>query len=243
LVFFTFSFLLFTSVAFAKDFDGVWFLGFNLQKPPFSDLKVRQAVTNCLDLNAISAQIMSEEAGPGLIPPGMAGNDPALAPFKKNLDYARLLLKRAKYAANDKRLKNLTLLHTDGVKTIAAARQIQSDLKDLGVQVKLVEVSYRDEVKWERELRSGKHQLFLMGYKANTEGKAPEGAALLEPLFKTGGPANFTGYSNPAVDMMFDQLSVIDPALSKEREIKLREIDRNLYKELPAIVLFYIEKL
>jgi len=71
----------------------------------------------------------------------------------------------------------------------------------------------------------------------------PEGAALLEPLFKTGGPANFTGYSNPGVDMMLDQLSVIDPVLSKEREIKLKEIDKILYKELPVVVLFYIEKL
>jgi peptide/nickel transport system substrate-binding protein len=243
----------FSSKAFAKDFDGVWFLGFNLQKPPFNDLKVRQAVSSCLDLNSISSRLMSEESGASVIPPGMTGNDPALAPYKNNIDYARLLMKRAKYSPNDRRLRKLTLLHTDGVKTIAIARQVQNDLKALGMRVELAQVSYRDETKWDRELRSGKHQLFLMGYKAEaaqifsaeaTAGDSgPESATLLEPLFKTGGPANFTGYSNPSVDMMLDQLSVINPALSKERELKLKEINKDLYKDLPVVVLFYIEKL
>ena len=252
-IFFTFSFLLFTSLAYAKDFDGVWFLGFNLQKPPFDDLKVRQAVTNSLDLNAIASRIMSAESGAGLIPPGMAGHDPALAPYKMNPDYARLLMKRAKYSLKDQRLKKLTLLHTDGLKTIAIAKLIQSDLQSLGMRIERVEVSYSDAAKWEKELKSGKHQLFLMGYKADgaqlfseeaTAGdNGPESVSLLEPLFKTGEPANFTGYSNPAVDMMFDQLSVISPVLSKEREIKLKEINKALYKDLPAVVLFYIEKL
>ena len=252
-LFFTFSFLLFTSAALAKDFDGVWFLGFNLQKLPFDKLKVRQAVAHGLDLNYISTEIMSEESGAGFIPPTMPGSDPSLPPYKNNVEYARLLLKRAKYSINDKRLKNLTLLHTDGVKTIAIAKQIQNDLKNLGMNIELVQVNYRDENKWTRELRSGKYQLFLMGYKADVTqvfseeaaagNNPPESVSLLEPLFKTGGPANFTGYSNPSVDMMFDQLSVIDPALAREREIKLKEINKTLYKDLPAVVLFYIEKL
>lgn len=252
-IFLAFSFFLFTSAALAKDFDGVWFLGFNLQKPPFDDLKARQAVSHCLDLNFIAAQIMGEESGAGFIPPSLPGSDPALLPYKNNVQYARRLLKRAKYSVNDKRLKALTLLHTDGVKTIAIARQIQNDLKNLGMQIELVQVNYSDENKWARELRSGQHQLFLMGYKADVaqlfsaEASAgdngPGSAALLEPLFKTGGAANFTGYSNPSVDMMFDQLSVIGPTMSKEREIKLKEINKTLYKDLPGVVLFYIEKL
>ena len=86
------------SFAQAKEFDGVWFLGFNLQKAPFNDLRVRQAVSHCLDLNYISAGIVSEESGAGMIPPGLAGNDPALPPYKIQSDYARRLMKRAKYS-------------------------------------------------------------------------------------------------------------------------------------------------
>lgn len=240
-LFFIFYFLLLIFPALAADYDGTWFLGFNLQKPPFDNIKVRQAAAHALDAAAIATQVMSEETGGSFIPPGMTGNDPALLTYKQDIKYAELLMKRAKYSRTDKRLRKLTLLHTDGLKTVAIARRVQSELKALGMRVELVEVSYRDAARWEKELRSGRHDLFLMGYKPDL--LTGESAALLEPLFRTGGGANFTGYSSPAVDMMLDQLSVIAPAMSKERELKLREIDRTLYRDLPAVVLFYIEKL
>ncbi len=229
------------SAAYATDYDGTWFLGFNLRRPPFSDLKVRQAVARAVDAAAIATEVVSGETGGSFIPPGMAGYDPALAPYRNDPAYAAQLLKRAKYAPGDRRLKGLTLLHTDGLKTVEIARRIQRELKALGIQVKLVEVSYRDTADWDKELRSGRHQLFLMGYKPDL--LTAESSALLEPLFRSGGAANFTGYANPAVDMALDQLSVINPALVGEREFKLREIDRTLYRELPVLVLFYIEKL
>ncbi len=236
-----FYFLLLNLPAFGADYDGIWFLGFNLRRPPFDDLKVRQAAAHAIDINGIATGIMSGETGGSFVPPGLTGFDPSLATYKYNLDFARLLLKRAKYAPDDKRLKGLTLLHTDGVKTAAIARAIQSELRGLGARIKLVEVSYRDANKWERELRSGKYNLFLMGYKPDL--LTAESAALLEPVFRTGGTANFTGYSSPAVDMMLDQLSVIAPAMTRERELKLREINKTLYRDQPAVVLFYIEKL
>jgi oligopeptide transport system substrate-binding protein len=253
-LFFTFSFLLFTSVAFAKEYDGIWFLGFNLHKPPFNEPAVRQAVAACVNETSIAQGIMGEEIVPsGVIPPGLPGYDPLLVPYKNDPAYAKSLMKQAGYALADKRLKKLTLLHTDGIKTAAIAKQLQKDLKTLGMKVELVEVSYRDADKWEKELKSGKHQLFLMGYKADRDqpfssaealaGGTPDSAALLEPLFRTGGPANFTGYSNPTVDMLFDQLSVLPPTLGGERGLKLKPINGILYKDLPGLVLFYIEKL
>jgi len=237
------SLLLIATVSFAqvKEYDGIWFLGFNLQKPPFDNLKVRQAVAHGLNQDFIAS----------IIPPGMPGNDPNLRPYKYNLKFAKTLLKRAKYQLSDPRLKGLTLLHTDGLKTIEIAKKVQKDLKQIGMQVNLIQISYRDQEKWNSELASKKHHLFLMGYKAESEQlfteeasvKAADSYRLLEPLFKTDGEANFTGYSNSTVDMLLDQVSVIGFEFSKERELKLKEINKNLYKELPVLALFYIEKL
>jgi oligopeptide transport system substrate-binding protein len=242
------------SPAYAKDFDGIWFLGFNLHKAPFNELAVRQAVASCLDEGAIAKGIMEEETEPiGFIPPGLPGYDPLLVAHKNDPAYAKSLMKRAGYPLADKRLKKLSLLHTDGIKTIAIAKQLQQELKLLGMKLELIEVSYRDTGRWEKELKSGRHQLFLMGYKADRDqpfssaealaGGPADSAALLEPLFRTAGPANFTGYANPTVDMLFDQLSVLPPTLGGERDLKLKSINGILYKELPGIVLFYIEKL
>jgi len=242
------------SQAYAKTYDGIWFLGFNLTRPPFDNLKVRQAVAHCLDMEYIVQQIVEEAAVPAsFIPPGMEGYDPTLLPYKRNLSYAKTLMRRAKYQLNDPRLKELTLLHTDGVKTIEIAKKIEEDLKNIGMKIKRVQVSYREEETWNRELALRKHHLFLMGYKAEIEKlftqeataspQVSESYLLLEPLFRSQAPANFTGYHNSKVDLLLDQVSVIGIPFRKEREIKLKEINKTLYKELPAIIFFYIEKL
>ncbi len=237
------------SFAQAKEYDGIWFLGFNLRQSPFDNAKVRQAVAHCLDMDAVRG-IIGEENVPGsFVPPGMPGYDPELKPYKLNVPYAKALMKTARYPLDHPRLKKLALLHTDGVKTVEIAKQIQKDLRRIGMKVTLIQVSFREEEKWHRQLASGEYPLFLMGYKAEnllTEealSRPADSVRLLEPLFRTGAEANFFGYSNPTADMLFDQLSVVSPTLLRERDIKLKEINRVLYKELPAIVLFYIEKL
>ena len=239
--------LLSSSVA-AKEYDGIWFLGFNLKQPPFDNVKVRQAVAHSLDKQFISLQIMGESVIPAsIVPYEMAGYDPALKPYKYNPKYAKSLVKKAGYSLTDGRLKTITLLHTDGDRTVEIARQVQKDLKQIGMKVELVQVAYRDEEKWASELTSNEYSIFLMGFKADGNRVFTDEASvrsadtyqLLNPLFKTGGEANFTNYSNTSVDILLDQISLF----SAERENKLKEINKVLYKELPAIVLFYIEKL
>lgn len=252
---FVFYFCIFNfafSLAYAKEYDGVWFMGFNLKQELFQDVKVRQAVTHCLNRSYIVSSIISEEVVPGsFIPPGMMGYDPALKPYKFNPVYAKLLMKRAHLPTNDKRLKNIKLLHTDGLRTIAIAQQIKDDLKNIGMKVELVQISYRDQNRWVQELSSGTNGLYLMGYKANfeelftSEAGATEvdSTKLLAPLFRSNGEANFSGYADAGVDALLDQLASIGPGLRSEREAKLKEINKILYKDLPAVVLFYIEKL
>lgn len=227
-------------------------MGFNFKHRLLRNLKVRQAVAHCTNKTYIVTNIMSKEASPaGFIPPGMLGYNPQLKPYKYNPKFAKLLMKRAKYPINDQRLKNLSMLHTDGIKTIAIAEKIQQDLKQIGMKIELVEVSYKEEEKWAKELASGKHDFYLMGYKAGIEQLFTTEAtpvqidsySLLEPLFKSDGEANFSGYRNPKINKLLDQLTRLDPALKDQRGTKLEEINRLLYKDLPAVVLFYIEKL
>ena len=242
----------FYAFANAKAYDGVWFMGFNLKHDLFKDVSVRQAVMHCLDRNFIATTIMSAEAIPGsFIPPGMLGYDPSLKPYKFNPKFAKTLMKRAKLPASDQRLKKIKLLHTDGLKTIAIAQAIKDDLKNIGMKVELIQISYRDQNRWVEELSSGASDLYLMGYKADIEklftseaGVAEvDSTKLIEPLFKSNGEANFSGYVNADIDSLLDQLATLGPGLSSERATKLKEINKILYKDLPAVVLFYIEKL
>jgi ABC-type transport system substrate-binding protein len=236
----------------AKAYDGIWFLGFNLKSPVFKNLELRQAADAVIDKEFINKKIVSGEVTPAsFIPLGMLGYDPDLQTEPHDLKYAKLLLKKAGFPLTDKRLKTLALLHTDGLITVEIAKKVQSDLRQLGIKLNLVQVSYQDEEKWVNELLSGKHDLFLMGYKAgmenffSSEATAAEidSSSLVEPLFKTSGNANFTGYSNSKVDTLLSQLGQLNPALKEERHKKLKALNRQLAKDLPVVVLFYIETL
>ncbi|MBU0671947.1 MAG: hypothetical protein KJ732_02840 [Candidatus Margulisbacteria bacterium] len=240
------------SSAEAKEYDGIWFLGFNLNKDLFRDQEVREAVNATVDKDSIVKNIISCEVIPvSIIPPGMLGYDPDLEPTLQDAKFAKLLMKKAGYPMNDKRIKDLSLLHTDGLKTIEIAKQIQNNLRGIGMKVDLVEISYAEEGKWVKELTSGKHDLFLLGYKAGveqlftSEAEATEidSASLVEPLFKTDGDVNFTGYSNSEVDKLLDQVGGFKLALKSERHNKLKKINQLVHKDLPVVVLFYIEKL
>jgi ABC-type transport system substrate-binding protein len=243
----------FCSFASAKEYDGIWFLGLNQTRPLLKDFRVRKAIGLAIDRFYIAGEIVSAEVVPAsFVPPGMLGYDPDLKPDQHNLAAAKKLLHQAGYSPNNRNLKHLTLLHTDGLKTIAIAQQIQGNLLELGLQIDLVQISFFDQAKWNEALASQKYDLFLMGYKANIdalfsteEASTPiiDSYDLLEPLFKTRGEANFTSYSSIKVDHLFSQLSGLNPALKEERHKKLKEINRELYKDRPAVLLFYIEKL
>jgi ABC-type transport system substrate-binding protein len=149
------------SLAEAKEYDGLWFMGFNLHKDIFSDARVRQAVNYAIDRKYIAQRIMSEEVVPsGVIPPNMSGYDPQLKGYDYDVARAKKLLKAARYSGG-----KLTLLHTDGVKTISIAKRIKKDLAMVGLEVSLKQMDYSDQEKWQKELESGRHHLFLMGYK------------------------------------------------------------------------------
>ncbi|OGC21351.1 hypothetical protein A2291_07625 [candidate division WOR-1 bacterium RIFOXYB2_FULL_42_35] len=240
------------SIAQTKSYDGIWFLGFNLKQGVFKDIKVRYAVNQCLDKAVIIQAAVSGEAIPAsIIPPTMLGFDPDLKPYKYNVSYGKKLMAQAGLGINDQRLKELTLLHTDGIKTIAIAKIIQSELKDLGIKVKRIQAPYQNQDQWVKELGSGKYDMFLLGYKAGVEqlftGEAGtanvDSYSLVEPLFTTTGQVNFTGYSNPTVDTLLSQVAGINTAISTERHAKLKKVNQILYNDLPVIVLFYIEKL
>ena len=241
------------STAQAVEYDGIWFLGFNLKSPVFKNLVVRQAVNQSIDKKYIAKDLISQEALPvSLIPPTMLGYDPDLKAKPYNIKQAKDLMQKAGFPISDTRLKSISLLHTDGVKTIAAAQAIRKNLQSLGLQVKLVKVKYEDQEQWVADLVAGKYDLFLMGYKAGIEQmfSTDEATAsqidtynLLQPLFATKGEANFTSYSKANVDDLLSQVAGINIALKSDRNAKFKKINRILYQDLPVIVLFYIEKL
>jgi len=163
------------SLAADKQYDGIWFLGFNLHKDVFGDVNgkvVRRAVTIAIDRNKIAQKIIGDDVVPvDVIPPGMEGYDSALTAYPHDYREAKKLMKSAGYTLYDKRLKTITLLHTDGVKTKEIVDEIKRDLINLGFDITTTQIKFSDTAQWNKELASGKYHMFVMGYKAGSLGQ------------------------------------------------------------------------
>jgi len=163
------------SFAQAKEYDGVWFLGYNLKTSLFGDENgkvVRQAVTIAIDRDKIAKKIVGDDTVPvGVIPPGMEGYDPTLSAYPHDYALAKKLMKSAGYPLSDSRLKHITILMTDGEKTRLIVDEIKRDLINIGFDITKTVVKYSDIKLWEKELTSGKYDMFVMGYKAGSVGE------------------------------------------------------------------------
>lgn len=73
--------------------------------------------------------------------------------------------------------------------------------------------------------------------------KAPNSDDLITAMFSPRGEVNFGYYRNPRVDFLLEQLSVLSPALNKEREDKLKELNQILLDDAASVNLFYITRL
>ena len=145
-----------SSSADAKEYDGVWFLGFNLHVKLFGNENgkfVRQAIATAIDREKIAKKIIGDELVPiGVIPPGMEGYDTSLAPYPHDYGIAKKLMIKAGHPLNDKHLKHITLLMTDGEKTKLIVDEIKRDLINIGFDISTTAMKYSNTKEWIKEL-------------------------------------------------------------------------------------------
>lgn len=119
------------------------YLGFNVNKKPFTDVRVRQAVSMAID-RRIFARILRRGERPAYswIPPSMAGYQLSSG-VEFNPQLARDLLKQAGYE-NAGSLPAVELLYPQREDTRLVVEAIQDELKrNLGLQVKLVNQEWK----------------------------------------------------------------------------------------------------
>jgi len=240
-----------------QTYDGLWFMGFNTNKDVFGDSKsrnVRKAFNLAINRVHVCKDIVGDVNVPaGVIPLWCEGSDPPVKGYEFSPSKARTLLKKAGYRNNDIRLRDLVLVHTDGVLTRSIAGIIRQDLKDIGIRIKLKEIPYANPGEWEDALASGKYHLFLMGYKYLAGSKdtaasleAIEGAfntsAYLRSLFSSGGEANMFFFRDKMTDQTLEYIDMVPSSEAAFRRKKLADLNYRLQENPVTVNLFYIKK-
>jgi ABC-type transport system substrate-binding protein len=178
---------------------------FDTTRPPFDDLKVRQAFTMAFDRQKYVDVVLHGHALPALgpYPPGLPGFNTNLKGIPFNAGAARALLRDSKYGG----ASGLpAIVYTDSGfgsfvnPDVAAMAQMWKQNLGVGITIENIEPNYFLD-----QIYSGHHgQLFGGGWCADY----PDPENFADILFHSGSEQNNGGYANAELDRILEQARV-----------------------------------
>ena len=187
----------------------VFMLYYNYHNKFLSNANVRKAISMAINKDSYCSVLLSGAAEPatGAFPASLPYGSSKVMSEKFNLQAAKALLAKEGYSDSngdgilDKDGKNLSLklvTYTSRVELPILAQAIQSQLKDIGIEV-AVEVS--EDVN--NRLKADAFDLAAYAYVTTPTG---DPLSYLDYVFKTNGVSNFGHFSNAKVDELIKQL-------------------------------------
>ena len=219
----------------ASDVSGscTFYVGFNASKPPFDDVKVRQAFARSFDRVSYvnDVQKLGTPANGGFIPPGIPGHDPNDEEQKFDPAAAKGLLAASTYAGQQV-LTNMRFTYSSNARTKTRVEFLQQQWKtNLGIEVvpdPIDSTAYAQLVKSPETLPL----MFILGWCADY----PHPQNWLTTVFHSGSLSR-TGWTNPEFDQLTRQADQ-DPDEAKALET-YQKASRILSREAPVAWLYY----
>jgi peptide/nickel transport system substrate-binding protein len=208
------------------------FIGWNGKRPPFSDARVRRALTLALDRKQILDALRGGhgELATGPVAPFHWAYDKSLPPLPFNRDSARALLAEAGFATRPLRFE-LKIPASDDVNR-DLAEMIRAQFAEVRVQMTVRQVDFGallgDLTSPERNFDAA-----LMGWESDFK-------LSMRDLFHSSamnGPFQLASFSDPRVDSILDRTATIT---SREESLPLwRRFEQIMRESQPWSFLFY----
>lgn len=216
-----------------KDSVRMSYLGFNMNKEPFDDIKVRQAISYAIDREEIVAGVYDDMGIPakGPLAPGVWGYSEDLEGQEYNIEKAKELLAETDMADGF----DTTIWVNDDQQIIDTAVYIQNELAELNINVEIEQFEWGAYLE---TLAQGNHEMFILGWTTVT-GDADYGLYALFHSKNQGAAGNRVFYDNPEVDELLDagRAEVDDEA----RQQIYTDIEEILVEESPSSYLFHVQ--
>ncbi len=224
-----------------QDVDGLYldkydtlathYIGFNAQKEPFDDVKVRRAINHAIDVEAITEFVYTGQAVTASSPlsDNVWGANTDLDEYTFDPDLARTLLAEAGYEDGF----STTIWTNDNPLRMQIAEMVQSDLRQVGVDV---DVQVLEWGTFLQDTGDGLHDMFILGWVAVT-GDADYGLYALFHEDNYGSAGNRTFWSSPRVNELLDiGRANSDPEVRREAYMEAQEI---IAEEAPWVFLIH----
>jgi peptide/nickel transport system substrate-binding protein len=176
--------------------NNVAYVSFNVEKKPFDNVKVRQAIASAIDRDAYIATLngLAYKTN-GVIGPQLIGYDKSIEDHGFKFDVAKAKQLLAEAGLPDGFKTTLTYGNTDAYAKMAP--YVQAQLKQIGIEVTLNPMDWAASLAYEK---AGKQDMFLNGW-ANVTG---DGEECLYPNLFSGSinASNYTRFNDKAGDAL-----------------------------------------
>ncbi len=209
------------------------YLGFNCEKAPFDDVRVRQAITMALPVPAIMKAVLRGVGAPavGPIAPNVKYSNKGLEAMPYDVEKAKALLAEAGYPNGFK-----TAIWTNDRKVrIDIATVAQNQLKKIGVDV---EIQVLEWGAFLEGLTQKKHDMFIVGWTCQTPD--PDMAVYAPFHSSMKGNNNFTFFGDDEIDQLLEKGRLI--ADGPERQDVYYRIQDILRERGPWVFLYNDEQ-
>ena len=212
------------------------YLGFNFRHPLLRNVEVRKAIAHSINKKAIIQYILKGLASEAksLLPERHQYSSLAEEAYEYNIARANEILDKAGLKSKGKEgvRFSLTLTLTNDPTRIAASKVLVSDLKKIGIQLK---VRILEWGKFKQDVEKGLIDLWLLSWIGYKDPDIYRYAFATESFPPNGG--NRGWYSNPDLDKLLNEgINVYD--LNKRKEI-YGKISSLVTADLPYIFLYH----
>lgn len=200
-----------------------FYITYNVTKPPFDDVKIRQAMNYAVDKDRIISVVLRnmDIRADGILPPGMPGFNPQLRTYRFDPATARRLVSESRYP--DLSRFDITLTTVGAGANPARYIQALTEMwkTHIGLDAKI------EQVEWATFLddQYAKKYTFFEG--PGWIADYPDPQNFLDILFFSRSQQNHTGYANPEVDRLLLQARV-----ERDQNVRMR-----LYQQVEQLIM------
>ena len=211
----------------------LYYIGFNIAKPPFDDANVRRAFCLAVNKEHIAKVILRDmvSEAEGILPPGMPGYNETLEGLDYDVEKAKEFIAASKYGdvSNLPPITITTEGYGNDIPSYLGAI-IQEWQQNLGVQVSVRQL---ESEKFLYNLKQEKDEMFILGWVADY----PDPHDFLDILFHSGSANNIFEYSNSSLDALLDQAAIEQN--STVRLAMYQQAEQLVVADAPCLPLFH----
>lgn len=211
------------------------YIGFNTEKAPFDDVRVRKAISMMVNKEEIIEGVYEGFGVPakGPLAPGIFGFNDDANPISYNPEEAKKLLEEAGYGDGFK----TSIWTNDNPQRIDMAILLQASLKELNIDVEIEQMEFGTYLE---KTANGEHDMFILGW-SNPTGDADYGMYALFHSTQKGNPGNRSFYENPEVDKLLNEGR---REANPDERIKIyNTIQEHLIEDAPMVYIHHQEYL